>query len=194
MLNPQKLEKELMCLSEWKQVVFLISICESVYPNFLAFSKENQYSGKEILRSSIDLAWQNVKISMITADLSVQQLKCEELAPDIEDFDTLLVSSALDAAVSVSLLMNYFSSHSVSTVVEAATLACDSVDMFVQDVENYDLSTPDSEALVLSHPLMQRELINQKETIEFLSNLNGDSASKPRIYHFLYLLSELVGC
>ena len=66
-----------------------------------------------------------------------------------------------------------FNDKDIEHALEAASLARDSVDMYVQEELNGDVSK-DLETLILEHPLMQAELARQNEDINFLQALGND--------------------
>jgi len=107
-------------------------------------------------------------------DLSSEAALAESIAPDTEDFDSVLVSSALDAALATCLLMRAFGDQQTDSIVEVVTLVRDSVDMYVKEMEDMDPADPDLEENILGHELMQKELRRQREDLEFLEKLDDD--------------------
>jgi len=85
-----------------------------------------------------------------------------EVASDTEEYEINLVSSALDASASISLLMQYFTDGNIDHIIEMASLARDSVDMYIQDIECVNPYSSDLESRILKHPLMQCELTMQR--------------------------------
>ena len=170
--NEEILYEHLNKLEYWKQLVFLITISQRLVPNFLAFEKETDYKGGEKLVSAIEKAWSFLLKGQFFIDLSEEQLECENLAPDTEDYETVLVSPALDAAVAVSLLMKAFSTHDTHIIVEATSLMNDTLDMYIQELMDIDTFDPDIEEKIEQHPLMQKELKRQTEDLSFLLNLD----------------------
>ncbi len=78
--------------------------------------------------------------------------------PDTENFGTIFCSSALDAANSVSLMLEFILKNDVNHCVTVASLSIDTVDMYIQEMDHLEFNGPESEMKVLAHPLMQREL------------------------------------
>ncbi len=170
--NEQNLKKQLLSLNSWKKTAFAISICERMFPNFIEFAKINNYEGAEILEICLKIAWHRLMREDIKYDLSEEAHKCKIIAPDTEKYDSILVSSALDAASAIALLMEFISSPKVDFVIEIASLARDSVDMYVQEIEDMNPNDPALENKILEHPLMQQELNNQRADLEFLQSLD----------------------
>ncbi len=168
------LKQQLSSLVFWKQLVFLIAVCQRLIPSFSMFSKETGFSGEDILRGLLLKAWNNLFEGVTKVDFSAETYQAESLAPETENFDSIYTSSALDAAVSISLLMKSFCDNDTGTIVEAVTLICDSVDMYAQELENMNPNDSDLEEKILNHPLMQQELERQCEDLEFIETLNDD--------------------
>lgn len=166
------LKQKLLALSNGKKIFFMLAVCERIFPNFVIFARESGHKGEDILRSYLNMAWEKLQKGKTIADFSLEADDCQAIAPDTEDYETILVSSALDAAAAISLLMQFFTDNDVDHIVEAASLARDSVDMYVQDIEKITSTDPNFEKLILTHPLMQTELIRQRKDVELLKNLS----------------------
>ncbi len=172
--NEDELKEKLVKLPFWKQLVFLLIVCQRLIPGFHVFAAETGSGGTSQLAGLLTKAWDTLLNGVSRADLSNEAAQAESLAPDTEDFDSDLVSSALDAAVAISLLMKAFSDQKTDTIVEAVTLVRDSVDMYVQELEDMDPAAHDLEEKILEHELMQKELKRQRENLDFLSTLDDD--------------------
>lgn len=168
------LHQKLAVLPFWKQLVFLIVVCQRLIPSFHAFANETGFEGEDILKDLLQKAWDTLLKGASKADFASEVNQAESVAPDTEDFGSIYVSSALDAAVSVSLLMKAFSDGQTDTIVEATALIRDSVDMYVQELADMDPNDPNLETRILEHELMQKELVRQREDLEFISSLDDD--------------------
>ena len=158
----------------WKQLVFLLLVCQRLIPSFRALSKESGFAGENLLLDLRNKAWGTLLAGVSRADFSKEVTQAESVEPDTEDFESVYVSSALDAAIAVGLLMRAFNDGQTSTVVEAASLARDSIEMYVQDLENMAQNDPNIETKILGHVLMQKELKRQREDIDFIKALDDD--------------------
>lgn len=172
--NGAALLKRLENLEYWKQLVFGISVCQRLLPNFKFFAIKNHVNGTSTLEDCLQKAWENIFLGLTLKDEINNAHLCESVAPSTEDFDTILVSSALDAAMSISLLMKAFVQKDTHLIVDIATLARDSVDMYVQDIDNLDSNDSDIEQKIFSHNLMQNELKQQRLDLEYLATLSNE--------------------
>lgn len=173
--DEEYMRSQLLKLVTWKQIAFLIFLCERLMPGFEFFSDEVGYKKNDkTLRQYLDKAAEMLMNGITKDKLSKLAGKCEDLAPYPEDYDSLYVSTALDTAMSVSLLMKMFTDNNVEHVVDAATFITDSIDLYVQEIENMEPNDPDLEEKILSHKLMQKELETQEKDIEFLLKVDND--------------------
>ena len=185
--SQEALNEKLVSMPNWKKLVFALSICERLYPNFVQFCDEANYTGEDKLRRCLDSAWKSVELGESDVNYRYYSQVCESLAPDTEEYDTVFVSSAIDAAASISYLMSYFVVLDHGLIIEIASLACDSVDMFVQELEDFNPRGLDLEEKILEHPLMQAELSRQRTDIEFLDSIDQDlnvSFNEVKSYRF----------
>ena len=68
--------------------------------------------------------------------------------------------------------MDYLIEGDVNSIADIATLATESIDLFIQKIEGMDPNDPDLEQKVLTHNLMQRELCQKEReltTVELIS-------------------------
>jgi len=178
--NEAVLKEQLSKMAVWKQIVFLLSICQRLFPSFVVFARETGVDGEPVLKSAMQKAWNHLFKGEFIADLRNEADECESIAPDTEVFDSDFVSSALDAAIAVSSLMKAFFENDTNLIVEGASLARDSVDMYIQELENMDVNASNLESLILNHRLMQQELRRQREDLEFLRGLSSDISKSMR--------------
>ena len=102
---------------------------------------------------------------------------CEDSAPESGEYDSLFVSAAQDASFADCSLLDCLIEKDARKIVQVAAFATDTVDLYVQEVENISSDDPELEMKILSHHLMQRELCRQKRGLDILeqeSELNRD--------------------
>lgn len=163
-------EKIISSFNDDRRLAFGLLCCERLYPNFVRFSLKFQWSNSSILRGIIDFAWKYLLTENNKDNIVVYKKQCDDLAPDTEKFETILVSSALDSVVSVSLLLDIIATpDNMKPVIEILNLATDTVDMFVQEFENMDSCDSNLENKIKLHPLMQAELKQQRDDLEFVN-------------------------
>ncbi len=142
-------------LERWKALAFGLAVCERMFPVFGVFTARTGHIGSDVIRSALDEAWNALLAGQERVDLSVWAEKCSDIAPDMDDYDELYASAALDAAASTATLMDAMSGDHVGAVADIGSAAFDTVDMLVQQYENFDSEVPGFEDRILQHPLMQ---------------------------------------
>jgi uncharacterized protein len=171
--NDDHLKSEIEGLSHEQKTLFMLSCCERLYPNYIAFNRDHKWGSPSILREALDIVWELFEgKTMEEEKIRALFQRCDEVTPDTEDFDSVLVSPALDSAVTVTLLLEFILNDSIDKVTEVASLARDTVDMYVQELENMAPDDPNLEKKILEHRLMQKELKRQREDIETLKRID----------------------
>jgi len=162
------LRQRLTRLSAPKQLAFMLLLCERMFPGLerFAFDTDRDPSAcKECLKRG----W--MYLAGLVPEDGFQELgnACQENAPDTEDFLHPLTSAAGDAALSIANLAFFLSNHDVEQIVEAAGLARDSVDLFLQRAYAPHPFHLDAK-IIDKHPLMQRELERQDDDLSLLQS------------------------
>lgn len=162
-------------LSPETRLAFALACTERLLPNYQAFTAQVGWGQPQTLRRALDLAWQVLvgawsPTEKELASLEQDVISCE---PETEDFDTVLVSSALDAACCAGHVLALVRSGEPDEMVAVASLARDTVDMYVQEAESMPPQAPDLEERIRLHPLMQAELQHQADLLSELSEGTG---------------------
>ena len=187
--NELKLHQKLTKLTFWKQQLFLLTLCQRLLPGYNAFLMQANLNDRSILLRLLEKAWNTLEAGINQKDFSEDARLAEQVAPDTAEYDSILVSTALDATIATSLLMRSFTKANTTLIVEGATLVRDSIDMYVQELENINPQSPELESMIENHPLMQLELKTQNKEIDFIENLDEDlligiKAAKSRLYGY----------
>lgn len=176
--DPTDLRNRLHALSDLKRLAFLLACAERMYPNYLAFHRHHGWGEPQSIRRSLDLIWLRLEGADVSDGASELLTEVEKVTPDTEDFDSLYVSPALDAAVVASILLESVGAISVEKILEGLTLATDTIDMYVQELDQIPPSAEDLESRIDSHPLMQKELRRRLENLETLEHLDLSDPSQ----------------
>ena len=160
--------RDLGQLDKRSRVAFGLSCAERMLPNYRAFVREQRWGDVTILRRALDRAWSWLGGEPLTDDLVGLRRACEAQAPDTEDYDSILVSSALDAANAAALVLDLIQTGDVERAVEVSTLARDTVDMYVQEIAGILPTAADLEERIRLHPLMQEEIARQLADLQLL--------------------------
>jgi uncharacterized protein YjaG (DUF416 family) len=163
------------------RLAFSLSCAERLYPNYLAFSRQCHWGNAAHVRAALDAAWDALAGTPPAAKLRAKLIRDVQAAqPNTEDFDTVLVSSALDAASTAELAWEQWGDGGVEHAAAIASLCVDTVDMYVQELEQLDSADPELETKIRQHPLMQRELARQAADLDRLRAFEPDLISELR--------------
>jgi uncharacterized protein len=178
--DEERLERLLQKLASWKRIAFMVQVGERMLANYQRFSAESGFGDVSVLRSALNAAWTWIESGRLPSNLSELQEACEKQAPDTEEFHSPYTSAALDAANVASAILDALERPDEARPVDVASLARDTVDMFVQERMNLDPNAPGFEEAILQHNLMQRELSRQQENLEALTKWSGDRETAGR--------------
>ncbi|KAK4045485.1 hypothetical protein OUZ56_033109 [Daphnia magna] len=105
------------------------------------------------------------QIRPIAANLPEMKEACMLEAPYTEDFETMLVSSALDAAIATVHIIEFLETRDRQLAIAVAKLARNSVDLVAQELDAMSPNAPNLEERIRTHVLMQNELYWQERSL-----------------------------
>jgi len=175
-LDAPRLKQELERLPRGRQVAFALLLCERMVPALEKFAREAGFDGCRY-REGLDSVWRYLDKGGSSSNYAQLAERCLDHAPDTEEFDHPLTSAALNAALSIAATISFLADDDVDHVVEAAGLARDTAALYAQATE---ATPPRSLSLeeVMRHPLMQQELRQQKQDLEFVDTLPRDDSQR----------------
>lgn len=163
-------------LPGWKRVAFMAYCCERMLPNYRSFHAESAYGDASVLRGALDAIWEWIQTGQFSRDAAELGFACEQQAPDTTEFSSIYTSAALDVATATAATIEAIAEATEDKVVEVASLARDTVDLFVQEINELDPNDPDLEVKIAGSGLMQAELRVQRESLGTLKSLHGERA------------------
>ncbi|WP_137940382.1 DUF416 family protein [Chitinivorax sp. B] len=165
--NSAVLKARLSKLGDKQQLAFGALCCERLIPNYLMFQQDAGWGDNVPVRKALDCVWAYLHDQTPSSqEIKNATASCESAAPNSEDFASLYVTSAQDACFAVCSLLDYLFKNDVDRVVQVATYATDSVDLYVQEIEGMEPNDPQLEQKILAHRLMQRELTQQEADLK----------------------------
>ena len=169
--HSEVLSDKLEELSKEKKIVFGASCCERLLPNYKKFVEVEKWGDFESLRSALNEIWKHVVESkMPQQKISGLIDKCDKITPDAEDFSSIYTSFAIDAGGAIYELLQYCLDGKTKYLVDIASFARDTVDMYIQERDDMDYNLPDFEEQIVNDELMQKELKKQFDDLEVLKN------------------------
>ena len=167
--TPEKTPVSLSSLSYKKQLAFGLLVFERMLPALEEFSDATGFD-KTCYLQARKLAW-DVLGGCANAPTESLALRCAKAAPDTEEYTHEVTSYALNAALAISEILEFIVDNRAEHIEYVSSLAMDSVDLFLNSSGPPVL--PRSDNMIAGHPLMRRELQQQKDDIEFLSKLDN---------------------
>jgi uncharacterized protein len=167
--DEEKLLKELSELPKWHKVAFAAACCERLLPNYLAFSKTEQWGDGDLLRTALDEIWSSLhRKSFDVSRMNQLITSCNEIIPDMDDFDSHYKSAALEASCAVVGTLETLLDKKAQSLIDVAYNAIETVYMYSQDGSNFTAFTPEEEELIHNHPLYITELKKLHDDLERL--------------------------
>ena len=180
--NADELKSRLEKLSRRHILTFGVWQLERMLPNFIQFCVESGAEGTWVLKCVVSCAWTTIETGYSGRFSELTPALCEHVAPDTEGSTSIYTSSALDAAMSASNLMQYIRDGDINMIIDMSSLARDSADVFIQLSHLVHDDDEKFEESIISHPLMQIELQHQESDLLFLESLlEGDDQFFPAV-------------
>lgn len=161
-------------MPDWKRVAFMAYCCERMLPNYRSFQVDTGYGDIAPMRSALDIVWRWIENAQPVPDSDVLASACEKQSPDTAEFSSIYTSAALDAATATAATLDALADVPAKSMIDVASLARDTIDLFVQETEGLDPNGADLERKIIENPLMQSELRTQRESLELLRNLHEE--------------------
>lgn len=167
-------------LPHWKRIAFMAACCERMLPNYETFNRQTGCGDPKVLRRALNAAWAWVETGSLSTNLRELIADADGQAPSKDAFGFTYTSAALDAANGIAETLESISDRSEHRVFAVASLARDTVDLFVQQHEKLCPSDPGFEDRIRASALMQAELRAQEHSFQALDLLHEENRSSAR--------------
>jgi uncharacterized protein YjaG (DUF416 family) len=150
------------------KLVFAYAICVRLQPHYQAFFEAEGWGNPIVLQTALDLLRQAVLLSPAVADLQKSYQQVENVTPDSDDFGGTLGSFALDTCCAILSALDFVLVGTDQYVLDVATFARNTVDLYVQELEDMEPSDPELEQKIDCNQYMVREVSWQREALNQL--------------------------
>lgn len=145
------------------QVVLAALTCEKMLPSISQFDKQERKPGRPLFEEAIEvmLAFGLGRSLPMTA---YQQLQ-DQLAtfwPDLDESDNDFASYAFDACGALAEAILLVEEKETAHLLNCLTAATDTIDMYVQDLQELTLSPSELNAFIDASPVMKQERHRQQ--------------------------------
>lgn len=172
----EDIKKRLLPLSDKARILFAVLICERLYPNYVFFQNLVHWGNHDILQDAISVIRQYLFKDDLFSKEDIEDVmeRIDLVTPDTEDFVGITTSFALDACTSIYGTLSYILDKNIDHVVDVASVALDTVDMFIQEKDDLNANDRDIEMKIANDPFMIAEKAGQRELLQKLSGLKFD--------------------
>ena len=192
------IEQLLIGLPHAHRIAFAASCCERAYPNYVDFSRQAGWGDPKVLRESLDMAWEIVDDERPNVGMLLQfERKCQQATPDLDDFCTpdidVACATGQEAAFMVTLLLQLCRETIPLHAVRIARFAFDTIDMYVQVIQELNPNDPQLEDKIDEHPITRAELSVQKEDLLTLARIQTVTDLRQFIKHAIAPATSNIG-
>ena len=169
--NPVQLR--LAKLPVWKQRLFMVCLCERMYPNFIYYCNLQQDELSAVgYKKILDLIWESLLVENVKINFDLQLEKLESLIPIINDDSPYMVYPAIDACQALSeILHSFISGEIVEHTARVSSISATTVAEFEMTKDNIELAEEEQSSL----PCVIEEFDLQWEIYRLLNDENNES-------------------
>jgi uncharacterized protein YjaG (DUF416 family) len=174
--DEERLAGQLRGLPPGHRAAFAASCCERLLPNYAAFSRVEGWGHPEKLRAALDEVWA-ILGGQPAPEEHIRSLveTCVGLAPDTEDFQSLFVSAAGDAAAAVAYTLECCLDGDADRAAIVGRLSTETLYQYLLRVNDpltgVHMADADFEGQMLRAPLMLAEHDRQERDLRLLQTL-----------------------
>ncbi|WVD67536.1 DUF416 family protein [Orbus wheelerorum] len=95
-------------LASWQLKLFMVCLCERMYPNFALYCQQMNNSDDKVYKAIIDLNWESMLVKNAKINFDGQLEKLEEIIPSVDDNSPYSVYPAIDACEALSELVHSY--------------------------------------------------------------------------------------
>lgn len=95
-------------LSIWQLRLFMVCLCERMYPNFMFYCQQTQKSEAKIYKNILELVWESLLVKDAKINFDSQLEKLENIIPTIDEESPYSIYPAIDACHALSELIHSF--------------------------------------------------------------------------------------
>ncbi|HGJ5877435.1 MAG TPA: YjaG family protein [Arsenophonus sp.] len=118
-------------LNSWQHIIFMVCLCERMYPNYQLFCKQTSFLNPIRYCIILDLIWESIVIKDSKIDFDNQLEKFESIIPVANYFNIYGVYPAIDACIALSeIIHSYLSGKTLEGAIEVSKISIRTIAMF----------------------------------------------------------------
>ena len=159
-------------LAIWQQRLFMVCLCERMYPNFVYYCYLQQDEQSAVgYKKILDLIWESLLVENVKINFDLQLEKLELIIPILNEDSPYMVYPAIDACQALSeILHSYISGEIVEHSAKVSSISATTVAEFEMTRDNIELSEQEQSQL----PSVIEEFDLQWDIFRLLSNENNE--------------------
>ena len=159
-------------LAVWQQRLFMVCLCERMYPNFVYYCHLQQDEQSAVgYKKILDLIWESLLVENVKINFDLQLEKLELIIPILNEDSPYMVYPAIDACQALSeILHSYISGEIVEHSAKVSSISATTVAEFEMTKDNIELSEQEQSQL----PSVVEEFDLQWDIFRLLSNENNE--------------------
>lgn len=159
-------------LAIWQQRLFMVCLCERMYPNFVYYCHLQQDEQSAVgYKKILDLIWESLLVENVKINFDLQLEKLELIIPILNEDSPYMVYPAIDACQALSeILHSYISGEIVEHSAKVSSISATTVAEFEMTKDNIELSEQEQSQL----PSVVEEFDLQWDIFRLLSNENNE--------------------
>ncbi|OTQ59083.1 YjaG family protein [Gilliamella sp. A7] len=159
-------------LAVWQQRLFMVCLCERMYPNFVYYCHLQQDEQSAVgYKKILDLIWESLLVENVKINFDLQLEKLELIIPILNEDSPYIVYPAIDACQALSeILHSYISGEIVEHSAKVSSISATTVAEFEMTRDNIELSEQEQSQL----PSVIEEFDLQWDIFRLLSNENNE--------------------
>lgn len=157
------------------KAAFAYAICTRLTPHYQAFFEVEGWGDILVLQSALAVLRQAVFAAPAVAAVQRTYRQVEEVTPDSDDFGSSLGSLALDTCCAILAALDFTLYERNQAILDVATFARNTVDLYVQELEELDPSDPHLEQKIDRSPYMVQEVNWQRAALHRLASMEQPS-------------------
>ena len=159
-------------LAVWQQRLFMVCLCERMYPNFVYYCHLQQDEQSAVgFKKILDLIWESLLVENVKINFDLQLEKLELIIPILNEDSPYIVYPAIDACQALSeILHSYISGEIVEHSAKVSSISATTVAEFEMTRDNIELSEQEQSQL----PSVIEEFDLQWDIFRLLSNENNE--------------------
>ena len=159
-------------LAVWQQRLFMVCLCERMYPNFVYYCHLQQDEQSAVgYKKILDLIWESLLVENVKINFDLQLEKLELIIPILNEDSPYMVYPAIDACQALGeILHSYISGEIVEHSAKVSSISATTVAEFEMTRDNIELSEQEQSQL----PSVIEEFDLQWDIFRLLSNENNE--------------------